>query len=457
MSVVLPALRLSRRSASSLSLLFASLLMHAACGAGGETVRVADDAGVDTTEDGSAALSPDTTEAVADGSSSVQPAEPTAVRFATWNVSMFRPTLGELLADLQTGTDPQATAAATVIAAQAPDVLLLNEFDYDAEGAALQAFVDLYLDPAFGGQSPYEFRWVAPSNTGVHSGLDLNGDGRLDTTPGSQDYGNDSLGFGVFEGQYGFAVLSRYPIVTDDIRTFQNLRWADMPDALLPDNAATPEPADFYSADALALFRLSSKNHADVPVRIGDQLVHLLASHPTPPAFDGPEDRNGRRNHDEIVFWTHYADNAGWITDDGGTAGGLQSDALFVVAGDLNNDPFDPADNLRGIQRLLDHPRVQSSPVPTSNGGPAAAEEQGQANADHQGPDLNDTADFSDGAVGNLRADYVLPSTGMEIVAASVVWPRTGEPFFDLISDEPFAVSDHRMVVVDLLVPAAAE
>ena len=54
------------------------------------------------------------------------------------------------------------------------------------------------------------------------------------------------------------------------------------------------------------MFRLSSKSHWDVPIRIGRETVHFLVSHPTPPVFDGPEDRNGTRNHDEIRFWADY-------------------------------------------------------------------------------------------------------------------------------------------------------
>ena len=34
--------------------------------------------------------------------------------------------------------------------------------------------------------------------------------------------------------------------------------------------------------------------------------MHLLVAHPTPPTFDGAEDRNGTRNHDEIRFWADY-------------------------------------------------------------------------------------------------------------------------------------------------------
>jgi hypothetical protein len=59
------------------------------------------------------------------------------------------------------------------------------------------------------------------------------------------------------------------------------------------------------------VLRLSSKSHWDVPIDIplGDGVtkrVHMLLHHPTPPAFDGEEGRNLRRNHDEIRLFADY-------------------------------------------------------------------------------------------------------------------------------------------------------
>jgi hypothetical protein len=53
-----------------------------------------------------------------------------------------------------------------------------------------------------------------------------------------------------------------------------------------------PRPAT-RDPEELEVFRLSSKSHWDVPIVIGRKTVHFLVSHPTPPVFDGPEDRNG--------------------------------------------------------------------------------------------------------------------------------------------------------------------
>ena len=366
---------------------------------------------------------------------------PATVRVATFNASLFRDRAGALAEALAGGQDEQARKVAEVLQRVRPDVVLLNEFDWDAEGQAARLFVEGYLAVAQGGAEPldYPYRYVPPTNTGLHSGVDLDQNGQVDDTPGDQGYGGDAHGFGLFHGQYGMLVLSRYPIQADQIRTFQTLRWQDMPDNLLP--------TDFYGAEAQAALRLSSKNHVDVPVDIGGRTLHVLASHPTPPSFDGPEDRNGRRNQDEIRFWTDYLNRATYITDDAGAAGGLAPEAPFVLLGDLNSDPNDGDSRRQAIAGLIGHERVQD-PQQRSEGAVAASARDGGANASHTGDPGLDTADFSDRSVGNLRIDFALPSANLEVADAGVFWPSQADPLARLAT-----VSDHHLVWVDLTWP----
>ena len=359
------------------------------------------------------------------------------VRFATFNASMNRGAAGELAAALRDGDDPQIAKVAEIIRTVDPDVIAINEFDY---GAGLdRAFVGNYLDDA------YPFSFIAPSNTGVATGLDLDGDGIAGSEPGTIELARDSHGFGMFEGQYGMLVLSRHEIAVEDVRTFRTFRWRDMPGARLP---ARPDGTPFYSDEALDVLRLSSKSHWDVPVRIGGEVVHFLVSHPTPPVFDGPEDRNGARNADEIRFWCDYIAGEEYIHDDAGRRGGLPNGAHFVIAGDLNADPADGESVPGAIRQLLDHPLVDASVTPQSAGG-AAAVAQGGANSTHLGDPRFDTADFRDDAPGNLRVDYVLPSTGLEVGAAGVFWPPEGAPGAAWLD-----ASDHRPVWIDVTLPA---
>lgn len=382
-------------------------------------------------------------------SPSVQAAE---LKFATFNASLNRSTAGQLATDLSTPDNAQAQNVAEIIQRVNPDVLLINEFDYVENNVAANLFQDNYLSVSQNGATPveYAYKYVAPSNTGVPSGFDLNNNGSV----GGAD---DALGFGTFPGQYGMVVYSKYPIVTDSVRTFQNFLWQDMPSALLPDDPTTSAANDWYSAAELDVLPLSSKSHWDLPIEVDGQIIHTLVSHPTPPVFDGAEDRNGKRNHDEIRFWDDYiTPEAGdYIYDDGGNRGGLKEGSSFVIMGDQNADPIDGDSTDNAINQLLDNSLVNTSVTPASLGGVEQAALDGGVNLAHQGDPAFDTADFGDtppNGSGNLRVDYVLPSTDLEITEAGVFWGETSDPLYRLVGDRSSVAttpsSDHSLVWV---------
>lgn len=357
------------------------------------------------------------------------------LRVATFNTSLNHDADGGLIARLVAG-DANARKVAAIIQRVRPDVLLLNEFDYDAEGVAATRFQHDYLGVGqFGEQAiSYPHRYLAPVNTGVPSGLDLNGDGRSDGP-------DDAWGFGRHPGQYGMLVLSRFPIDHAAVRTFQLFRWCELPGALAPVDPKSGQP--FYPDATWLRLRLSSKSHWDVPIQTPQGLLHFLVAHPTPPVFDGPEDRNGRRNHDEIRFWAEYLADAprDWLRDDQGRSGGLAADAAFVMAGDLNADPDDGDGTQHPARVLLTHARVNAEFVPRSPGAPAQAARYGL-------PRLGDpsahTGDFGPRA-GTLRIDYVLPSRQFGVRDGGVFWPLPGEHGHDWID-----ASDHHLVWLDL-------
>ncbi len=331
------------------------------------------------------------------------------IRIASYNTHLARGEVGKLITELKDGS-AQVDAVVRVIALANPDILLVNELDYDNEREALKLFQERLADAGV----EYAYSFVAPVNTGKPTKLDLTGDGK--------DYGPENAqGWGVFEGQFGMAILSRLPILSDDTRTFSGVRWSEMPDNLYP--------LDYYPEEALEVLRLSSKSHWDVPIKAGDTTIHLLASHPTPPVFDGEEDRNGRRNHDEIRFWADYIDGADWMLSDQGTEGGLADDASFVVMGDLNNDPENGDGRHEAIKKLINHPRIEDT-------APKGAAETA-------------TADFDE--VGQLRVDYVLPSKDLQTVTSGVLWPKEGDPMREVVH----SASDHRLVWLDIKLPGS--
>ncbi|GAB2492551.1 endonuclease/exonuclease/phosphatase family protein [Arenimonas alkanexedens] len=374
-------------------------------------------------------------------------AEPAmTLRVATFNASLYDETPGGLIARLDEGDEDARSIAATIQAVR-PDILLLNEFDFDPAGRAADLFQSRYLQVSQHGDEPirYPYRYLAEVNTGVPSGLDLDGDGQIGGE--GRLHGNDAWGYGLHPGQYGMLVLSMHPIDTAAARSFRLLRWSAMPGArepLLPDTGAS-----FYPSQVWTQLRLSSKSHWDLPINTPLGRIHLLAAHPTPPVFDGPERRNAARNHDEIRLWAEYvsAGEKPWLCDDAGRCGGLPATERFVIVGDYNADPADGGSLPGAIHQLLEHPRVLRHATPRSEGAVQAAQRDGAGNLTQKSAPLHDTASFGP-RNGNFRVDYVLPSVGLPITTSGVFWPVDGER-----GAEWLQATDHRMVWVDLAGP----
>ncbi|RYZ74804.1 MAG: endonuclease/exonuclease/phosphatase family protein [Lysobacteraceae bacterium] len=366
------------------------------------------------------------------------------VRVATYNASLYADQAGGLIEALE-GDSAQARKIAAVLQQVRPDLVLLNEFDYDPAHRAADLFQRRYLevDQSGGGAAlHYPYRYLAPVNTGVPSGLDLDNNGQA--AGEGRMRGNDAWGYGLHPGQYGMLVLSRYPLDEHQARSFQLLRWAAMPGALRPLQPGTGKP--FHSDAVWKQLRLSSKSHWDVPVRTPSGTLHFLVSHPTPPVFDGPEDRNGKRNHDEIRLWSEYLSAADkpWLCDDRGRCGGLPAGARFVIAGDLNNDPVDGDGLHQAMLGLLEHPRMLRHAAPQSDGGAETTLAYASQGIQRQGPPAQVTGDFGPGA-GAMRLDYVLPSIGLRVSASGVFWPLRGSAEAAIADG-----SDHHLVWVDL-------
>ncbi|MCX7566529.1 endonuclease/exonuclease/phosphatase family protein [Sulfitobacter sp. F26169L] len=297
-------------------------------------------------------------------------AQDTTVRIATFNAELKRKGPGLLLRDILKGKDPQIAAFKTVLLDVRPDIIALQGIDYDLRATALNALAD---DLAKSGIS-YPHRFTAAPNAGQTSGMDLNGNGRL----GDAD---DAHGYGRFNGAGGMAVLSRFPIQQDAVEDYTAMLWRDLPDNIYPMKDGAP----FGGDDIYQVHRLSTRGHWIVPVVTPDfGTLRLMTFHATPPVYDGPEDRNGRRNHDEAAFWLHY------MVDD-------KSGLPFVLSGTSNTDPARGNGRPAAMIALLDHPKLQN-PF-----------------------DDTPTADFKEPVPGDLRVDYLLPSTGWRVVDHGMV------------------------------------
>lgn len=139
------------------------------------------------------------------------------IKFAVFNVALSFQRPGQLIQQLATQSHRQTQNIAEIIQRVQPDVLALLEFDYDNSAEALRLFQSHYLSVSQQGAPPILFKYfyVFPSNTGIPSGFDLNRDGK---TTGA----DDALGFGLFPGQYAFALLSKYPIYGQKFGNFKH-------------------------------------------------------------------------------------------------------------------------------------------------------------------------------------------------------------------------------------------
>mgnify|MGYP000381747411 CR=1 FL=1 len=373
---------------------------------------------------------------------------PMKLRVATFNVSMEALNYTVKIENNKTNINSNALTnalqnnhlqirnIAEIIQRTNPDIILLNEFDrVDDSTTNILYFINKYLGESQRNQQTinYPYFYQGSVNTGVKVNSDLNGDGNSSQLP------VDAHGFGHFIGHFGMVLLSKYPIDESAIRTFQKFKWHDMPNALKPINPETNQL--WYTDDTWKTLRLSSKSHWDIPIKINGEIVHILASHPTPPVFDGPENRNGNRNHDEIRFWFDYINNkqGDYIYDDNHQKGALKVNRRFIIIGDQNASSVEGdaiiTKRSKGIIALLDSDKIQDS-LPTSLGGQKHS--SGNINGIHHT------------AYWGMRADYVLPSTfGFIIKKSGVFWPQQDEDTYRLIENRQ-ASSDHRLVWVDV-------
>jgi hypothetical protein len=338
------------------------------------------------------------------------------VMVATYDAGLSRAGPGLLLQHLTKADDPQIEAAVTVLAALKADVLVLTDFDYDHDGAALAA---LQVRLRAVGLDYPEALALRP-NTGIATGLDLDHDGALAGPRDAQAYGR-------FAGQAGMAILSRLPIDRGHVIDYSTLLWRDLPGANLPPDLA-PEAA--------ALQRLSTAGHYAVPIAYAPgKVLTLLIWAATPPIFDGPEDRNGRRNADETALWLRLLEGKLPKAPDPGFY--TAPNQPFILIGQPNLDPQDGDGLPQNLHALMARPDVQD-PAPR---GTAGRVDQGR------GDPALDTAVFKNGW--GLRLDMILPSRDIAVEGAGVLWP----PEADALSAPLATASRHRPVWLRLTLP----
>lgn len=270
--------------------------------------------------------------------------------------------------------DPEPLAIAKHIAKISPDIIVLQNIDYDSKRNGLTALRDLIAKQ---GGLEYPYLLAPHPNTGIPTGVDVDRDG---TTHGPRD----AQGYGTFPGQRGLAVLSRHPIDNAHVQSFTQALWNDM---ALAAPKLIPSP-DMLGQDVRKRLRLSSTAHVAIPVLVSGRQLMILTHHATPPLFDGPEDRNGFRNAAENLFWLAYL-NGSVIK---------QPPKSYVLAALANIDPDKGQGHRTAISHILQSPQFNDplATVPPAN---------------------RTTVQWNENRSSAMRVSYLLPSPNIPVIA----------------------------------------
>jgi len=293
--------------------------------------------------------------------------------------------------------DEKARAAASIIRAHAPDILSIDEIQYDypdtpdpgLPGTGLNArrFADTFL-----ADLGYRYDWMTPGNAGVRSGFEA-------------PY--ETIGFARFPGEYGTALLSRFPIRAAEAVSFRRFLWRDLPENRLADlNESLRARGKPPVPDGFPLF---DKDVSDVPVEIDGRMIHVIVAHTAPPVY---ERHNVARNADHLRFLDTFVA--------GRPLPGirpLDPEAPFVLIGDLNCDPEDGEGDAEAIRRLIENPRILAF-FPEGSGSRGANPRRNTFLAGGGVP--NPPLDFN---VLQLQLDYILPSKHFANPRGLVHWP----------------------------------
>jgi|GEM_PF-1582778 len=310
------------------------------------------------------------------------------IRFGHFNVRDL--TVGKLFKP----DHPQVVSASAIIRKVKPDILSINEIEARPEAPRL--FLDNFIQR---GDDPlhYPYFYIGPTNSGVSTGL---------------PHPFDQKGFGLFEGQYGIALFSRFPILREGVRSFEGFPWRLLPTSL---SCLGDKAMEIYES-----FPLFSTNLLSVPLRIDERVVHAILLHASVP-FKGP--LNKERNGDQLIFLNEYIS--------GRALPGVEPfkvEKPFVVMGDFNADP-EKGEGIRSvIKGLLENPAlnglVPSRPTFLEGGGVLT-------------PPL-DPGGFS------LKLDYILPSRDFVVLKHGIFWSEETDWW-----NQVRRASDHFIVYMD--------
>lgn len=365
----------------------------------------------------------------ADASTSVVQKDEDDLRVATLHAGITADSGAEqpvenLINSLRTGNHTQSRAVAQTVQINDPDVLILTGVTYDEQqqiAEELGGYLSAGQHTETGLDYPYVF--TAPTNSGRESGVDLDGDGTIGGA-------GDAIGYGEYSGQYGTVIFSKYPIVEDQVRTFQNFLWSDLPESSMPE--------DRFSDLESSVLRLNETSLWDVPVEVDGEKIHVVTTSVAAP----PGDADTARGDDIRRVVADYVSGHAWyLYDDDGETASLSPGTPFVVAG----VPAAEGSSAEDLAVLLDSPVLQDTEPQAVTEMPIAERPGSQGE-----PDAVATRQVA--GERDRRASFVLPSAALEVSGSGVFWPGEGEHGYEVVNPDSSYSLEDRLVWVDLTI-----
>ncbi|MCB0417010.1 MAG: endonuclease/exonuclease/phosphatase family protein [Bdellovibrionaceae bacterium] len=347
----------------------------------------------------------------------------------------------------------QLQAALAIIKELKPQLLSLNEMQYDSAGVPDKTYTTNGENAALVAKLLGEKYNVSfnPANTGKNAHTKT--DGTYSTNPNDPNWMKlvDHVNFGIFPFQYSTAALTKFPIVSEKV--IADIRW----DAFVPD--LDLEPYRDAAGNKFPIeMELFDKNFTDIILKSGKRKFHVILLH-TVPAFNFGNDRglNIVRNADQIRFLEWYLTGKS-AKQEAAEIGGIRPLAKgtpFIALGDWNTDIKDknnPGSEV--LRRLGETFSYWHAPSPTYEGGfgpePFTVQFDYILHSDHFEV-RNGGVHFPDSRRKELGCKTVTEDTPEGFVKVS--YKKDGEDCFAFVSEAYYEAkvgSDHFPIWADI-------
>lgn len=279
-----------------------------------------------------------------------------------------------------------------------PDILSVNEIQYDLPGVPNEKFtsigknIDFFALEIFNNQ--LKNRIYFPANTGENALRNANGEYVRNPDILERNKYCDPVNFGMFPAQYSTAALTKFEVIS--VKQFNLIPWKEFNPSI--DLSLYLDERGQPLSNNMPLF---DKNFTDVTLLIQGHTVHLLLLHTVPAfGFGNPKTPNFARNRDQLLFLKWYLGHDTGLPVSNLTIERLTHQDSFIALGDWNVDITDENESANVLQSLgkLYHYAINQY-IPT-----------------HRGQDL-----LQDDFVKQI--DYILLSNDIDIKNSGVFTP----------------------------------